>query len=78
MRNLRIEKGEKNSRYFLSLEAKHQTSNVIKELTNDNGLKVKSDNKILGEMCNFYENLYKSKEIENENIDVYLSCSCHH
>ena len=42
-------------------------------MTNDNGLKVKSDNKILGETCNFYENLYKSKDIENENIDVYLS-----
>ena len=22
-------------------------------------------------MCNFYEDLHKSKEIENENIDVY-------
>ena len=32
-----------------------------------------SDNKILGEMCDFYEKLYTSKDIESDNIDIYLS-----
>ena len=68
-----IENGEKSTSYFLSLENKHQSSNVIKELVNENGNKLTSDNKILGEMCNFYEKLYTSKNIESENIDRYLS-----
>ena len=47
------EKGERNTGYFLSLEAKHQSSNIIKELVNEDGVSFRSDNKILGEMCNF-------------------------
>ena len=68
-----IEKCERNTSYFLSLEAKHQSSNIIKELVNEDGVSFKSDNKILGEMCNFYEKLYTSRNIRNEDIDIYLS-----
>ena len=68
-----IEKGERNTGYFLSLEAKHQSSNIIKELVNEDSVSFRSDNKILGEMCNFYEKLYTSRNIRNENIDIYLS-----
>ena len=58
---------------FLSLENKHQSSNVIKELVNENWMRFTSDNKILGEMCDFYEKLYTSKYIKSDNIDSYLS-----
>ena len=68
-----IEKGERNTSYFFSLEAKHQSSNIIKELVNEDGVSFKYDNKILGEMCNFYEKLYTSRNIRNEDIDIYLS-----
>ena len=32
-----------------------------------------SNNDILGEMCNFYENLYSTKHVKDDDIDSYLS-----
>ena len=58
-----IVEGEKNTSYFLGLESKHQTSNVIKEVLRNDGECVKSDNEILGEMCLFYETLYSSNHV---------------
>ena len=68
-----IEQGEKNSNYFLSLEAKHQSSNVIRELIDSQRSIIRSDNEILGEMCNFYKNFYTTRDIANTDIDSYLS-----
>lgn len=36
-------------------------------------MKINKANAILGEMLNFYEELYTSKNIRNENIESYLS-----
>ena len=46
-----VSEGEQNSKYFLSLESKHQTTNIIKELSTENEEIVSSENDILGEMC---------------------------
>ena len=35
-------------------------------------MNVNNDCEIIGEMCKFYEKLYTSKEINDENIDGYL------
>ena len=67
-----IVEGEKNTSYFLGLESKHQTSNVIKEVLSNDGKCVKSDDEILGEMCLFYETLYSSNHVCDDNIDTYL------
>lgn len=45
-----IEKGETNSKYFLSLEKRNQSSNNIKEIKTKDGLKINKANAILGEM----------------------------
>ena len=66
-----INEGEKNTKYFLNLEKRHQSSNVIKELKTQEG-NVNNDYEIIGEMCKFYETLYTSKDINDENIDIYL------
>lgn len=66
-----VSDGEKNTKYFLSLEKKHQTLNVIHEVLGENNL-LTEDHDILGEMCDIYENLYSSKLISNEDIDLYL------
>lgn len=62
-----------NSKYFLSLEKHNQSSNNIKEIKTKDGLKMNKANAILGEMLNFYEELYTSKNIQNEKIESYLS-----
>ena len=67
-----INDGEQNSKYFLSLEAKNQSSNVIKELAVENNKTVHSENEILGEMCKFYEKLYNTASISDTSIDDYL------
>lgn len=57
-----IDEGEKNSSYFLRLENKHQSKNVINKVSNAGSTFVKT-NDILNELCKFYENLYSSKDI---------------
>ena len=66
------EEGEKNTGYFLSLEAKHQTANVIREVVCDDGKRVNTDNEVLGEMCNFYKKLYSSNSISDISIENYF------
>lgn len=66
-----IGQSERNTNYFLSLEKKSQINNKIYEKNNENG-KFSSNSDILNEMFNFYESLYKSKSIEENNISNYL------
>ena len=65
--------GEKNTKYFLGLEAKQQSSNVIREIKSDGNDSITSQSDIMGEMCSFYEKLYTSKNISDTDIDNYLS-----
>ena len=67
-----INEGEKNTKFFLGLEKKHQTQNIIRELTNENNDFLNTDEEILGEMCNFYEKLYDTQNINNSDIENYL------
>ena len=70
-----INEGEKNTKFFLGLEKKHQTQNTIYELKNKNNDTLSTDDDILGEMCSFYEELYRSKNISSSDIENYLQNS---
>ena len=71
-----VEEGEKNSKYFLGLEKKHQTNNSIHQLIDDSGeLKDESED-ILKTSKSFYQNLYTNNfDIKHDHINNYLS-SC--
>ena len=67
-----IDKGEKNTSYFLRLENKHQSHNVINRI-NNNGQTYTETNEILEQLCLFYDNLYSSKQVPDKYVDNYLS-----
>ena len=54
------------------LEKHYQSKNVIRKVA-EQTKSVYSDNDILKEICTFYENLYQSKQINNNEINLYLS-----
>ena len=68
-----VTEGKKNTKYFLGLETKQQSYNVIRELKSDENGICTTQNDIMGEMCSFYEKLYTSKNINDVDIDDYLS-----
>jgi len=68
-----IEDGEKCTKYFLNLEKKHQVSNVIQTLKTDDDTVITEQGDLLDECCRFYENLYTSQYIPDNDIDSYLS-----
>ena len=65
--------GEKNTKYFLSLEKRHfkQSTNHIK--VNDNAF-IDSDGDILCECTSFYKNLYESKVTVTNFLDTSAFC----
>ena len=67
-----IEEGERNTSYFLGLEKHYKSKNVIRKVA-EQTKSVYSDNDILKEICTFYENLYQWKQINNNEINLYLS-----
>ena len=66
-----IEEGEKSSKYFLGLEKKRQNSNTIRKVKTVRGTFYDDDN-ILKELESFYQNLYRSQNIDTEDIESYL------
>ncbi len=66
------EKGERSTKYFLGLEKSRQCNNVIKQLQDSNGNLVDTDSEIFGVGTQFYDTLYTSKKIPQEEIDEYL------
>ena len=65
--------GEKCSKFFLNLETKRQSSNVIDQVQDTDGNILNNDCDILKELQRFYESLFKSKMIETTDIKTYLS-----
>ncbi len=64
--------GERSTSYFFNLEKNRQSNNVIKELKDKNGKICHKDDEILGIATDFYENLFSSKNISQNDIDNYL------
>ena len=67
-----MKEGEISSKYFLSLEKKHQNHNVIKELKTDKGQFIHSDKDILKEAHKFYSYLYASRKTSISDINAYF------
>ena len=62
--------GEKNTKYFLSLEKRHYNQGAISQLKLENETFVTTDKEILSECETFYNNLYSSNNgSQNERAD---------
>jgi len=68
-----VEEGEKSTSFFLRLEKKHQTFNVIDCLENNEGSIIRSDDDILNHCVQFYKKLYSSNKPNKEKINSYLN-----
>ncbi len=67
-----IEEGEKSTSYFLQLEKKHQHFNRIDSLR-DGNVSHDNDDDILTHARSFYQDLYKTKNPNPDNIRQYLN-----
>ena len=67
-----LEDGERNTKYFLSLEKKHQTNNIINKIKVDNKTYTET-HEILAEASGFYENLYQKENSTDKDIDEYIN-----
>ncbi len=67
------EEGEINSKYFIGLEKHNNCKNSITELKSKNGKNLTNVNEILNETVDFYQNLYKSKHIDEDLINNYVN-----
>ena len=68
--------GERNTKYFHSLEKRHYSSKNIRNLVTVDGTRISTDVEILQEAKKFYESLYTSitdKELSNEYDDIFFS-----
>ena len=66
-----MEEGERSTQYFLGLEKSRQKSNTIRSLKSGD-LVVTSDDELLELAANFYDELYKSRNVSNTSISQYL------
>ena len=63
--------GEKNTKYFLSLEKRHFKQGTISQLKRNDNTLITSDNEILSECKLFYEHLYSSKIQNSSDLNVF-------
>jgi len=68
-----VEKGERSNKYFLGLEKHRQSHNVIKQVKKSNGQLTSSDSDILLEITEYYSRLYKSENVNEKEINEYVS-----
>jgi hypothetical protein len=66
------EHGEKNSKYFLNLEKYNYANKCISSL-NCNGNTVTTEKEVLTEIKTFYEKLYSSNQIDQEQLNKTLT-----
>ena len=66
--------GEKNTKYFLSLEKRHHSNKTIKTLQLADGKLINTDREILKEAKSFYENLYSSCDtfLPSDHDDLFF------
>ena len=71
-----IEEGEKPSSYFCNLEKRNYVNKIIHRIEQDDGHTITCQEEILKGVCDYYEELYKSKNTEGntrewENDDIF-------
>ena len=68
-----ISESHQNPKFFKSLENRHQMNNTIFYLKNENGDIKKDPEDLLQTTKQFYDNLFKSTNINDNSIDDFLS-----
>ena len=66
------EEGEKPTKYFCNLESRNYINKTITKIEKDNGQTITKQEDILIEVKQFYENLYKCQD-SNENQDTEIN-----
>ena len=66
-----VAEGERSTKYFLSLEKKTQSCNVIRSLKSNNTVYT-NDEDLLNIAAEFYDGLYKSRKVADNDIKNYL------
>ena len=67
-----VSESENNSKFFKNLENKRQINNRITGLLNNDEYLVNKTEDLLDVVTNYYEDLFTSKNVENDEIDRYL------
>ena len=68
--------GERNTKYFHSLEKRHFNSKTIRSLKTESNTNISTDSEILTEAKNFYESFYTSRighDFSNEGDNTFFS-----
>jgi hypothetical protein len=68
-----IEEGEKNSKYFLSLENHNQEIKHIKTLINEDGIEITNKNEILDYIREYYVKLYSERPEVTEDLNEFAA-----
>ena len=68
------EKGEKNNKYFLSLEKNNTMKTCIRRLVNEHGEEITNSKAIMAELKGFYQDLYDNKDKDTcvDDIRSYI------
>ncbi len=67
-----VNEGERSTKYFFNLEKERQKNNVIRQLKKVDGTIIKEDEEILTETGVYYDKLFETKNIPQEEIINYL------
>ena len=59
-----VEKGEKNSKYFLNLEKNNKAKSTIRNVIDTNGIEQHEPKKVLTVVKDFYSTLYTKKQVD--------------
>ena len=65
-----IEEGEKPTKYFLSLEKRHYVNKTVAKLVNSDNSTISKQEDILSAIESFYKQLYSSKDIFLDDVDL--------
>ena len=68
-----LEQGEKSTKYFFNLEKSNFTRKHIRKLRLENNDLITESNEILSEASKFYEQLYKTSNVEEDNDGIFLN-----
>ena len=65
-----IEHGEKPTRYFCGLEKRNYVNKTVSKVKTNTGQTITDQSNILGEISNFYQNLYSNKDDYLDEVDL--------
>ena len=68
-----IEKGEKPSKYFCSLEKRNFISKQLSHLEKEDGSLLTTNKDIIKEVKSFYENLYSFRQVDHINLENIIN-----